>query len=362
MRIVLFVNSAKTFFWHRKPLADRLVREGHEVIVVCAKDGDVERFSNEAFKSIIIDMSRKGMNPLSEVLLIVKLIKILKKIKPDLCHNFTIKCVIYGSVAQRIAGVKQIINSITGLGYVFIKGGLIQTVVEKMYKISFKVSSSKIIFQNKDDHTLFLHKKITTISNSKLILGSGVNMEFFTPSPPPELPIKIVFAGRILKSKGIEELLQASIELNNSGIKHELFLAGEIDNMNPDTLSDTELSVYKTQSHIHFLGNVPDMRLIYKNSHIACLPSYREGLPKFLLEAMACGLPVVTTDVPGCREVVSNNGYLVAVKSKNSLRDALQKMIQNPEEMIHMGKRSRELVLEKFSEEKILSEILSLYK
>jgi glycosyltransferase involved in cell wall biosynthesis len=361
MRIILFVNSAKTFFWHRKPLADRLVREGHEVIVVCADDGPVERFKSESYRTIILDMSRKGINPFSELLLLRKLYAIFKEVKPDLCHNFTVKCVIYGSIIERLTGCKKIINTITGLGYVFIKGGLIQRFVEILFKIAFKFSSSNVIFQNHDDYTLFVEKKIVSTEKAHLVLGSGVDTDFYWPQAKKTEGLNIVFAGRMLKTKGILELLKASIKLAEEGLIHKLYLAGEIDPMNPDTLAATELEYFQKYDHISFLGNVDDMRELYRMADIACLPSYREGLPKFLLEAMASGLPVITTDTPGCRELIEGNGKLVKVADVQGLRDAIYYFSSNRNILIEMGIKSRLLVEKKYSLQYTLDQILALY-
>lgn len=361
MRIILFVNSAKTFFWHRKPLADKLVREGHEVVVVCADDGPVERFKTQPYRTIIVDMSRKGMNPFSELLILKKLYSIFKEVKPDLCHNFTIKCVIYGSIVQRISGCKRIVNTITGLGYAFIKGGFIQKFVEILFKVSLRFSNSSVIFQNNDDYSLFLENNIISPEKAYLIPGSGVNTDFYKPTAKEKGIINILFAGRILKSKGVLELLKASIELFEMGYVHNIYLAGELDPMNPDTLTDMDLKLFGKFGHIKFLGNIDDMRPYYAQADFACLPSYREGLPKFLLEAMSCSLPIITTDTAGCRELIDGNGYLVPIKDQVSLKRALEKMMISRDEMTQMGKRSRELVLRSFSEDKILSQIVGLY-
>jgi len=361
MKIILFVNSAKTFFWHRKPLADKLVLEGHEVIVVCADDGPVERFKTEPYRTILVDMSRKGMNPLTELLILNNLYAIFKQVNPDLCHNFTIKCVIYGSIIQRLAGCKKIINSITGLGYVFIKGGLIQRLVEILFKIAFKFSSSSVIFQNNDDYSLFIDRKLVTKEKAHLILGSGVDTDFYRPEAKNIEGLNIVFAGRILKTKGVLELLKASIKLTEEGIIHRLYIAGETDPMNPDTLTKSDLDYFRKYDHITFLGNVNDMRELYGIADIACLPSYREGLPKFLLEAMASGLPIITTDTPGCRELIDGNGRLVKVADVQGLREAIYDFSINRKDLKELGIKSRLLVEKKYSLNKILQQILDLY-
>ena len=362
MKIVLFVNSAKTFFWHRKTLAEHLMKQGHEVIVVCSNDGEVSRFGNEKFQTVLVNMSRKGMNPLSEFLLFFELLRIFWKLKPDVCHNFTIKCVIYGSIVQKLTGVEKIVNSITGLGTVFINGGAIQKFVESLYSLSLRFSSSVVIFQNNDDRNLFLQSNLVPLERTKLILGSGVNVEKFYPTISNGSITNIVFGGRLLRTKGIIELIDASIALHHKGILHTLFIAGEIDEMNPDTLTEKDLDIYRKYVHIKILGNVSDMTVLFSNSHIACLPSYREGLPMFLLEAMASGLAILTTEAPGCRELVDGNGYLIPVGDSENLALALEKMIRQPDLIREMGSKSRILAEKKFSQSRVLEEISRLYK
>lgn len=362
MKIALFVNSAKTFFWHRKSLADKLMAEGHEVIVVCSKDGDVSRFENEKYKTYLINMSRKGKNPFKEIILIWEVYKTFKEVKPDVCHNFTIKCVIYGSLIQKIIGVKKIINSITGLGIVFVNGGLLQRLVEKFYKLSLTSSGSKVIFQNPDDQQLFLNKKLVDKDKAYLIFGSGVDIDKFKPSIRDN-KITIVFASRLLKSKGILDLLKVSVDLIKSGVDHQLLVAGEPDSMSSDSISDMQIAEFQKYEHIKFLGNVISIHEIINKSHIACFPSYyREGVPKFLLESAAAGLAIVTTDMPGCREVVSNNGILIPPKDEEALLRGLSSLILNPLQIEEFGSKSREIAVSKFAESIILTQITSLYK
>lgn len=362
MKIALFVNSAKTFFWHRKSLADKLVSEGHEVTVVCSRDGDVARFKNEPYQTILLDMSRKGKNPFKELILILDIYRTFKKIKPDICHNFTIKCVIYGSIVQRILGVKKVVNSITGLGIVFVKGGLLQSFVESLYKFCFWFSDATLIFQNPDDRELFLNRKIITSERTRLILGSGVNVDHFFPGESAAEKPAIIFASRLIRSKGVMDLLEASVLLIKENIGHKVYIAGEFDPMNPDTLTEEDFRKFRSFDHISFLGNVNDMPALFKKSDIACFPSYyREGVPKFLLEAASSGMAIVTTDAPGCREVVKDNGFLVPPKDVQALSHALKRLLIDSELRNGCSRNSRKLALEKFSETKILSEIVAVY-
>lgn len=364
MKIILFVNSAKTFFWHRKSLADLLHNQGHEVTVVCSKDGDTKEFEKLPYPVILVEMSRKGLNPFIELFLLLKLWIVFYRLSPDVCHNFTIKCVIYGSLAQRFSGKSKIVNSITGLGIVFVNGGILQKFIEILYRITFKFSKSIVIFQNADDQELFQLKKIISSGRSNLILGSGVDTEKFVLKKDKNFEvIKIVFASRLLRSKGVLDLLKASKRLQSEGVNHKLFIAGEFDSMNRDTLCEADFVPYRNLGHITFLGNVKRMDHLLSESHIACFPSYyREGVPKFLLEAASAGLAIITTDAPGCREVLKNNGILIQPRDSESLYLALKKLISEPERLSDFGLNSRKLAEDRFSEKKILTEITSLYK
>ncbi len=362
MKIVLFVNSAKTFFWHRKALADRLVKEGHDVYVICSNDGDVKKFANQPYKTILVNLSRKGKNPFSEVALLVKLYFLFRKIQPDVCHNFTVKCVIFGSFAQKLAGVPKIINSITGLGIVFVKGGWLQTLVEKLYKFSLGISKSRVIFQNEDDRKLFIEKKIVAPVRATLIASSGVDVDKFKPLEKYPI-ITIIFASRLLKSKGVLFLLEASTKLHREGYVHNLLIAGESDTMSSDSINEKEIQQYKSQSHIEFLGNIENIHDLINASHIACFPSYyREGVPKFLIESAAAGLAIVTTDMPGCRDVVKGNGTTIPPQDSEALFCALSDLLKNPTKISELGLRSREIAIEFYSEKKVLTEIIGLYR
>lgn len=363
MRIVLFVNSAKTFFWHRKSLADRLLSQGHEVIVVCSRDGDIDRFAQEPYKTVFLDMSRKGMNPLKELFIFVKMLKTFAQLKADVCHNFTIKCVIYGSLAQRLVGINKIINSITGLGIVFVRGGLLQKFVEMLYRFVFFISRSRVIFQNPDDMNFFIKSGMVNQLQTHLIYGSGVNTETFYPVTKDFSIPRIVFASRLLKSKGVLDLLNASVSIMNMGIQHELLIAGEFDPMSPDTLKEEDLEPFRCLEHVKILGNVSRIDDLLKECHVACFPSYyREGVPKFLIEAASSGLAIITTDTPGCREVIEDNGYLIPPHDPEALQSSLEKLLSSAQLMEQYGEKSREIALKKFSEKHILCEIISLYE
>lgn len=365
MKITLFVNSEKTFFWHRKSLADHLHSLGHEVLIISSTDGDWSRFHELPYRVILVPFSRKGRNPFNEMILFFRLVRIFWRERPEVAHNFTVKCVIYGSVAQKIVGVPKIINSITGLGYAFIKGGLIQLLVEWMYRCAFLFSQSSVIFQNDSDYDFFVNKGISASEKSSIINGSGVDTDYFKPSGNgiKTNVISILFAGRLLRSKGLGELIQASSILLKEGVAHQLLVVGDLDDENPDSFTKEEIDeINEAHSHISFLGAVRDMRPIYERADVACLPSYREGLSKFLIEAASSGLPLVTTDAPGCRDVaLEGNGLTVPKRSIIALGEKLRWLIEHPESRIEFGRKSRELALCRFDEKIILGKMLQIY-
>lgn len=361
MKIVLFVNSEKTFFWHRRSLADLLIRQGHEVNIICSNKDGGEIFAKSSYKVFFLNMSRKGINPFQEFKTLSELYQLITKIRPDLCHNFTIKCVIYGSLVQRFLRVKHIVNSITGLGIVFTKRGILQVIVKLLYSFVLKYSRAKMIFQNEDDYNFFKNSNLLKNNKATLIPGSGVNTELFFPAEKIA-PVKVIFASRFLRSKGMLETLRVSVKLYANGIKHELLVAGDFDPASADSLTEADLRDFRIYEHIKFLGNVHEIEKVINRCHVACFPSkYREGVPKFLIESAASGLAIVTSDRPGCRAVVTSNGFLVDPNDENDLYKHLKKLLHSPETIATFGTVSRQLALSKFDERIILQDIVNFY-
>jgi len=369
MKILLTVNTLGSFISHRRGLYLKL-RETHKVQVLLPSSEDHNAAQKEIFQGDLVEfpMSRKGVNPVAELRSIFALYRVYKTQQPDLVHHFTIKPVIYGTIAARLAGIPKIVNSITGLGFVFTsdtwKAKILGVLVRNLYRFCFQSSKVKVIFQNVDDRDFFISQRIIDKSSSYLVEGSGVDTHKFSPTQNSNKEPKILLASRLLIEKGIFEFMEAIQSLKNKGLSFEALIAGDIDPANPGSIPESQVKSWQQSGLANFLGFQKDMVSLLKIADIACLPSYREGLPMSLLEAMAAGKPLVTTDAPGCRATVRDgrNGFLVPPKTSMPLAEALEKLIQDPGLRAKMGKESRTLAVEYFSKEKITSEIIKIYK
>lgn len=376
---VLFFITEDWYFWvHRLSLARAVRDAGCEVIVATAVGNSEarnkvlgnlqEKIIAEGFQFHPLRLVRKSINPLAEFVTLADLVSLYRKTRPDLVHQVAIKPILYGSLAAKMAGVPAIVNAIAGLGYVFIPGSwkknLLRRGVEWAYRFCLLGDRVKVIFQNPDDRGLFLDHRILKDSQAVLIFGSGVDTERFAPTPEPEGEPIILLASRMLWDKGIGELVAASKILKERNVPGKIVLAGVPDTSNPATITESQLLAWQQQGLLEWVGYQADIPGLLARSHIACLPSYREGVPKGLLEAASCARPIVSTDVPGCREIVRHewNGLLVPAKESLSLADALQKMITDSKMRKQMGARGRELVLERFSKEIVIRETFAVYK
>lgn len=367
-KIILIFNGVTYFISHRLPIAIELKRQGYEVHIVCP-DAEPDDFKKYDFTYHQVKMSRKGMNPLSELLVIGKLFNLFKRIKPDLVHLVTIKPYLYGGIASRLAGVPSVVYAVAGLGTVFIdnslKYSLVRSFLYCLYKISFDHKNLTIVFQNKDDKNLLLSWLNVADNKAVLIRGSGVDLNAFVPLTEnvEQVPV-VVLAARLLKDKGVIEFVEAAHIIKSRGVKAEFWLVGEIDNGNPNTVSEQQLHKWEKQNLVVCKGYQNDIANIFSQVNLVVLPSYREGLPKVLIEAAACGRAVVTTDVPGCRDAITPNetGLLVPVKNSVALADAIQYLIEDKDTRLYMGKAGRKLAEEVFDINKVVEQHMNIYK
>lgn len=317
---------------------------------------------------IPVEFKRSGLNPFSEFFVLLEILKIYKNISPDVVHQVAMKPIIYGSLAAYLSRIKiKIINAPVGMGFVFtsntIKALLLRPFVLMMLWLTLNPQDSRVIFENPDDLNQFVDRGFVDKSTAYLIQGAGVDVDKFLPKMASNpLPV-ITLVSRMLSDKGVLEFIGAAKIVNAKEERAVFQLVGVGDPSNPASLSDDFLSGVSGTYGIRWLGHSTDIASIYQRSDIACLPSYREGLPKSLIEAAACGLPIVTTNAVGCREVVvdGKNGLLVPVKSVQSLADTLLHLINDPQLRLSMGMVSRKLALEKFSSKIVISETLKIY-
>jgi len=339
---------------------------GHEVVLLSPPGEYGERLQAAGFRWISFPLSRKGVNPLVELGVLKRLTRVYAQEKPDLVHHFTVKCVTYGSLAAKRAGVPHIVNAITGLGHVFVGNGLsvklLRLIVSGLYRRAMR--GTQVIFQNPDDRRLFQEMGLVNEAQSVLIRGSGIDMNRFVPLPEPETSTSlVVLPARILWNKGVGEFVEAAHILRSEGVPARFALVGVADSGNPAAVSLVQLGEWQKEGVVEWWGWQEDIKVVFAMAHIVCLPSYREGVPRVLAEAAACGRALVTTDVPGCREIVRDgeNGFLVPPRDAPALAEALRKLIKDAYLRREMGLRGRKIVEAEFSTDRVVSETLEVY-
>ncbi|OPY07490.1 MAG: N,N'-diacetylbacillosaminyl-diphospho-undecaprenol alpha-1,3-N-acetylgalactosaminyltransferase [Syntrophaceae bacterium PtaB.Bin095] len=317
---------------------------------------------------IPFDLSRKGMNPASELAVLARLVALYRKEKPDIVHQVAMKPVLYGSLAARLSGVSRVVNALAGLGYIFTsdqpKARFLRPVIGSAFRGLLNSRRSRLILQNQDDRAKFIRKRFISEKRIRLIRGSGVDTAVFVPTPePPGVPV-VILPSRMLWDKGVREFVDAAGQLKKRGISARFVLVGDADPHNPSAIPTEQLTAWHAEGAVEWWGRRDDMPAVFEQSHIVCLPSYREGLPKVLLEAASCGRPIVTTDTPGCRDVVrqGENGLLVPVRGTAELADALQLLIEQPELRKKMGCKGREIVVSEFALEKVVAKTMNIYR
>lgn len=369
MKAVLFANTDWYLWNFRAPLARALRAAGWEVVLVSPTGTFGPRLRAAGFHWEPFDFSRSGMNPLSEIRTLARLTALYRELAPDLVHHFTIKCVLYGGLAAERSGVQSVVSSVTGLGYLFTTESLRSALLKPLIEVAYRrvLSRSEIVFQNPDDRAHFEASGVLgDTTRVHVIRGSGVDTDRFHPadSPPPDPPVTILLVARLLREKGIAEFVEAARIMASRGVPARFLVAGEIDPGNPSSHTMQDVAAWQRSSPVEFLGYCEDMPNLWRTAHIACLPSWREGTPRSLLEAGATGLPLVATAVPGCREVVldGHNGILVAARAPEVLAQALESLVRDREARLQMGRHSRALVTESFSESSVVSRTLSIYE
>jgi glycosyltransferase involved in cell wall biosynthesis len=314
-----------------------------------------------------INFSRRGLNPIGELATIVRLRAILRRIKPDFVHNIALKPVVLGSLAARLAGVRNVVNAPVGMGYVFTsnesRARVLRPLVKKLIRYVLSRPNSKVIIENSDDYDNLVSGRFAKKESISLVKGAGVDTAKFKYTVEPEQPVKIIMVARLLRDKGIQEFIDAAeiVKQSNSSVK--FLLVGDVDDGNPTSLNSKQLVELKNSESVEWLGARHDIAELLATCHIACLPSYREGLPKSLIEAAAVGRAIVATDVPGCREVVTHlmNGLLVPPRDSKALAAALLVLINDPELRSKMGRENRSKAETEFANEIIIHQTQSVY-
>ena len=392
MKILFFANTEWYLYNFRLPLARYLRDHGHEVVMLSPPGPYVTRLQAAGFRALTIPMQRRSLNPLRELALLNSLRGLYAQERPDLAHHFTIKCVVYGSLAARLTGIPACVNAVTGLGHVFtsasVKARLLRPPVRALLRLALNGPHSRLIVQNPDDQAAFEQAGLIAPRHIRLIRGSGVDIERFRPAerqfPPTHLPgtppalratppcpkrglerLKILLASRLLWEKGIGEYVAAARQLRLEGLAVECLLAGDPDPGNPASIPPDQLAQWRQDGDVTLLGHVDDMPALLARTDIAILPtSYGEGVPRSLLEAAACGLPLIASDAPGCREIVQPgvNGLLVPPRDALALAAAIRQLYHDPLVRQRMGQASRAKAVAEFDQRLVFEQTRAVYQ
>ena len=363
-KLLFLVTEDWYFVSHRLSIAMAAREAGYEVAVATrvAKHADV--IEKAGIRLIPIELSRRAGNPILEFWALVKL---YRREKPDIVHHVALKLVLYGALAIRFTNIAAQVNAVTGLGWLYISNNPIvrfgRPLITWFLAHLLNFQNSRVIVQNPDDEEL-LAKAGVLPSRIRMVQGVGVDTDKFLPVSELKGPVCVVLAARLLWDKGVGEFVDAARDLKQKVSNVRFVLVGNPDFDNPASIREETIRAWEKENIVEWWGHHEEMVPIFHSTHIACLPSYREGLPKVLIEAASCGLPIVSTDVPGCREIVRDdyNGILVPQGDSLSLSNALLRLIEDPDLRTKMGKRSRELVLDKFSSKHVIAKTLNIYK
>lgn len=378
VKIVLFANTDWYLYNFRRSLAQSLRNSGHELLLVSPPGPYGERLLEMGFRWTPAPMERRSLNPVRELLLVLWLWQLLRREQADLIHGFTIKCAIYGSLAARLAdplrGGRARVNAVAGLGYVFtsrdFKARLLQPLVRFLMRLALGGEKARLILQNPDDVMIFQAARLVRADQIRLIPGSGVDCSRFSPPAMTETPgaggerFRVVLPARLLWDKGVAEYIEAARLLQGKGRPIDFLIAGDPDAGNPAAVPESMVKGWVSEGLVQWLGHVSDMPALFGSVSAVVLPSYREGLPKGLIEAAACALPLVTTDVPGCREVVTNevDGLLVPPRDAEALAAAIARLQENPELCRRLGVAAREKALSEFDERIVIGRTVGVYR
>ncbi len=363
MNIVILASYAKSLVNFRGDLIKDMIAAGHRVTAIAPENDCIDDIRSLGANFIQVQFNRTGVNPFKDINFIRKLKKVLISINPDIFLGYTIKPVVYGSIAAKMAGIENRYSMITGLGSNFIGTGLKSSLFKTISKILYKKALNKchkVIFQNEDDMNDFVRMGIVDKANCYIVNGSGVNMEYFCKKPLPGKPIFLMIA-RLLRDKGVFEYLKAAEIIKKKHPQVDLHLVGSFDS-NPTSLKEEDLREYIDNDIVIFNGSTNDVRPYMEMCSIYVLPSYREGTPRTVLEAMAMGRPVITSDAPGCRQTVIDNktGFLVPPGDSKTLSEKMLWMINNPIARNRMGEAGYAYCIEKYNVDIINGEMLRI--
>jgi len=366
---ILYVAAESAFFvTHRLPLAMAARKAGYEVHVATPGGRMLDEIHDSGLRWHKIAVRRKT-RLLSELGAVPNLALLYARVQPDIVHHIAIKAVLYGTIAARFARVPAVVNAVCGLGYAFgeRRGRSIESVgITFAFGRLARHPRTRTIFQNEEDRQEFIDRAWIRGDDSVLIRGSGVDMTRFSPSTEhlPDPPL-VLFASRLLASKGVREFTEAARIVRERGIEARFAIAGEPDPDNPDSITHHQLSLWCEERMVEIWGRRSDMLSVMRQASLFVLPThYREGVPKVLIEAAAVGVPAITTDTPGCRDIVlaGQTGLLVPIRNPQAVADAVIELLGDPERRAAMGRRAREHAVARFSLDYVVRATLDVYQ
>ena len=360
-KIIIFTNTDSNFYAHLMPIAIEAKNQGYDVKILTDVSKFKDKIEEKGFEVIPIVISRSGINPFADFILFAKLLKVLKEEKPDIIHNFTIKPIFYGTIAAVLCKIPKVINNFIGMGMLFISNNILINMIRMMITRILSIISyyKKILFivQNKDDQKLLEELHIDSVVQCSV----GVDIARFHALEDPKEPVVFALLSRMIVDKGIYEFIEAAKYLKQKGAEAEFWLVGEPDKDYQKSISEDFLKRCDSEGYVKYWGYQDDIEKIWKDAHVAVLPSYREGLSRSLLEAGAYGRAIITTNAPGGRELIEDqiNGILVKVKDVRNLANGMELLIDNPSLRKKLGKKIRQDILEKYDSKLIAKKMVN---
>lgn len=369
-KVVFFANTDWYLYNFNRVMAMAMRDAGYEMLLISPPGEYGEKFRELGLRWEPLPMDRRSLNPFRELVLLCYLVKLFIREKPTLVHSFTIKAAIYGSLAARLANVPYRVNAVTGMGYVFtsndLKARLLRPFVRMLFRMALNGNNARLILQNPDDAAFFMSAGLVNNSRVRLIKGLGVDCVRFRPvaKKSSAQPLRVLLAARVLWDKGVAEYIAAARQLKAEGRALQFLLAGTPDPGNPAAVPEDMIRTWVAEGLLDWLGHVDDMPALLATVDMMVLPSYREGLPNGLIEAAACGLPLITTDVPGCREVVTDgvDGLLVPLRDAKALARAISRLQDDPALAAGLGAAAYQKTLAEFDVKIVIEKTVAVYK
>lgn len=367
-KLLFLVTEDWYFCSHRLPPARAAQAAGYDIVVATCVAQRGAEISAEGFRVVPIGLRRRSRNPLREIAAIVEIVQLYRRERPDIVHHVALKPVLYGSLAALLVRRPAVVNALAGMGFLFTSGSRLATVlraaVSRVFRVLLNAGRNVLILQNPDDMAMLVSGGLVTASRVRLIRGSGVDIGRFRPTREPVGIPLVMLASRMLWDKGVGEFVAAAGMLRARGVAARFVLVGDGDADNPASIPDDQLRAWHDSGVVECWGRCDNMPEALAQAHIVCLPSYREGLPKVLLEAAACARPLVATDAPGCREIVRHgeNGLLVPLRDAASLAEAIEQLVDDPALRLRMGETGRQMVESEFSEARVAQQTLAVYR